>query len=148
LLLLLPLPAAAAAAVADLAFELQLDQPQYPLTEVVVVMDRHTGPFLRQLANLPGHSSSSGGRSSSSGGRSSAGGRDSDNSTPADGGCSPGGWMLQQLLSRLKVLQALGWVDRVVLADPEGKSAIKVSLCRCIAKTKPTLGGGLISEND
>jgi hypothetical protein len=134
-------PAAAAAAVADLACELQLDQPQYPLTEVVVVVDQHTGFFLRQLANLPGHSSSSSGRSS-------AGGRDSDSSTPADGGCSPGGWMLQELLSRLKVLQALGWVDRVVLADPEGKSAIKVSLCRCIAKTKPTLGGGLISEND
>lgn len=80
------------------------------------MVDQHTGPFLRQLRNLPGSKPSTAKSDPAS-----SGGSCSDDN-PGQGGSS----MLAALLARLQELQALGWVDRVVLAAPDGSSDVQV----------------------
>jgi hypothetical protein len=86
---------------------LQVDLPQQPLAEVVVVVDPHPGPFLRQLATANTNNKDS---SSSSSSKRSA----------CDSDCLP------RLLQQLQQLQELGWIDRVVLADATGCDVLKV----------------------
>jgi hypothetical protein len=94
----------------------QVDLPQRPLAEVVVVVDPHPGPFLRQLAAAAAESVADTKTTSKSHSSSSAGG---SSSSSTSGG-------LPALLRQLQQLQELGWVDRVVVARAKGSEAVEV----------------------
>jgi len=199
---------------------MQLDSPSYPLAEVVVVVDPHPGPFLRQLSAWSASASAHPGRtpeevpfkqaaaqeprraaaageaaalqnpdqadatsaqqshygstaddqleatgcdrSSRSSGNS---GSSSSSSCSSSGSCSSSCQQqpeaLQPLLTELRKLQELGWVDRVVVADSAGSSAVSAvnqrffGLLDCKAthsssgaSTTPTLQGFEACEHD
>ncbi|WIA18791.1 hypothetical protein OEZ85_003475 [Tetradesmus obliquus] len=92
---------------------MQVDLPQHPLAEVVVVVDPHPGPFLRHLA-APADTNTAGNRPSSG---SSSSGSSSNSSASGDG--------LPALLQQLQQLLELSWVDRVVVAGAKGNETVQ-----------------------
>ena len=69
-----------------------MTHPSYPVSEVVVVIDPHPGPFMRQLSTV-----------------------------------TPSKHLPLLVKEEVEKLQALGWVDRVVLADAAGSAEVEVN---------------------
>lgn len=99
----------------------QVDLPKHPVAESVVVVDPHPGTFLRQVHSRSMQTHQQPLCSST------ASGCKIDASQVSDSGHEPGA-RLQHLLHLLKRLQALGWIDRIVVANAKGSEKAQVRL--------------------